>query len=71
LIHTVSVGDLASGLGKSFFFAYLIAIIACGKGLGTGGGADGVGRAATSAVVAASISILVADFFLTKLFLSV
>jgi phospholipid/cholesterol/gamma-HCH transport system permease protein len=70
LIRNVHLGDLASGLGKAFFFGYVIAIIACGKGLGTRGGADGVGRAATSAVVAASISILVADFFLTKLFLS-
>jgi phospholipid/cholesterol/gamma-HCH transport system permease protein len=33
------------------------------------GGADGVGRATTATVVAASITILVADFFLTKLFL--
>jgi phospholipid/cholesterol/gamma-HCH transport system permease protein len=70
LIRNVSVNDLVSGLGKALFFGYLIAIIACEKGLGARGGADGVGRATTSAVVAASISILVADFFLTKLFLS-
>jgi phospholipid/cholesterol/gamma-HCH transport system permease protein len=70
LIHNVSVGDLVSGLAKALFFGYLIAIIACEKGLAARGGADGVGRATTSAVVAASISILVADFFLTKLFLS-
>jgi len=70
LIHNVAVSDLVSGLGKALFFGYLIAIIACYEGLGAHGGADGVGRATTSAVVAASISILVADFFLTKLFLS-
>ena len=70
LIHHVRVGDLASGLGKALVFGYLISIIACGKGLAVRGGADGVGQATTSAVVAASISILVADFFLTKLFLS-
>jgi len=70
LVRNVHLGDFVSGLGKALFFGYLIAIIACGKGFGTRGGADGVGRAATSAVVAASISILVADFFLTKLFLS-
>jgi len=70
LIRNVGLSDLLSGLGKAFFFGYLISIIACHKGLGTRGGADGVGRATTSAVVAASISILVADFFLTKLFLS-
>jgi phospholipid/cholesterol/gamma-HCH transport system permease protein len=70
LVRNVHLGDFVSGLGKALFFGYLIAIIACANGLGTDGGADGVGRAATSAVVAASISILVADFFLTKLFLS-
>jgi phospholipid/cholesterol/gamma-HCH transport system permease protein len=33
------------------------------------GGADGVGRATTRTVVAASITVLVSDFFLTKLFM--
>jgi phospholipid/cholesterol/gamma-HCH transport system permease protein len=70
MIHNVGVGDLMSGLGKAIVFGYLIAIIACAKGLGARGGADGVGRATTSAVVAASISVLVSDFFLTKFFLS-
>jgi phospholipid/cholesterol/gamma-HCH transport system permease protein len=62
--------DLASGLGKTFFFAYLIAIIGCVNGLSARGGADGVGRATTNTVYAAAIGVLVADFFLTKLFLS-
>ncbi len=62
--------DLASGLGKTFFFAYLIATIGCVNGLSARGGADGVGRATTNTVYAAAIGVLVADFFLTKLFLS-
>ncbi len=62
--------DLASGLGKTFFFAYLIAVIGCVNGLSARGGADGVGRATTNTVYAAAIGVLVADFFLTKLFLS-
>lgn len=70
LVHNTSLGDFLSGLGKAIFFGYLIAIIACSKGLGAGGGADGVGRATTSAVVASAIGVLVSDFFLTKLFLS-
>jgi phospholipid/cholesterol/gamma-HCH transport system permease protein len=53
------------------FFGFLISIIACSKGLGASGGADGVGRATTSAVVAASIGVLVSDFFLTKLFMAI
>jgi phospholipid/cholesterol/gamma-HCH transport system permease protein len=69
LLYGMVLNDVFSGLGKSLFFAYFIAIIACHNGLRVTGGADGVGRATTNTVVAASITILVADFFLTKLFL--
>ncbi|MCP4902842.1 MAG: ABC transporter permease [bacterium] len=61
--------DIASGLGKSVFFAFLIAVIGCYNGLTARGGADGVGRATTNTVYASAIGVLVADFFLTKLFL--
>src|SRR5579864_3932391 len=71
LIQHVELGDFTSGIGKAIFFGYLIGIIACFKGLTARGGADGVGRATTSAVVAASISVLISDFFLTKLFLAI
>lgn len=69
VITTLSYGDLASGIGKTFFFGAAIALIACYNGLNTEGGADGVGRATTATVVTASISVLILDFFLTKLFL--
>jgi phospholipid/cholesterol/gamma-HCH transport system permease protein len=69
LLYGMVLNDLFSGLGKSVFFAYFIGIIACYNGLNVSGGADGVGRATTATVVAASITILIADFFLTKLFL--
>jgi Permease MlaE len=70
LMRDLVLGDLTSGLGKSVVFGFLIVIVACHRGLTATGGADGVGRATTSAVVVASISILVSDFFLTKLFLA-
>jgi phospholipid/cholesterol/gamma-HCH transport system permease protein len=69
LLQVLLLGDVFHGVGKSFFFAYFIGIIACHNGLGVTGGADGVGRATTRTVVAASITVLVSDFFLTKLFL--
>ncbi|MDX1582407.1 MAG: ABC transporter permease [Thermoanaerobaculia bacterium] len=69
VVTTLTFGDLASGIGKTFFFGAAIALIACYNGLQTEGGADGVGRSTTSTVVTASISILIMDFFLTKLFL--
>src|SRR5207245_9621824 len=69
LLQVLLLDDVLSGVGKSFFFAYFIGIIACHNGLTVTGGADGVGRATTRTVVAASITVLVSDFFLTKLFL--
>ncbi len=68
VLDSLTLEDLSSGIGKSFFFAYFITIIGCYNGLHAQGGADGVGRATTNTVVLASIMVLVSDFFLTKLF---
>jgi phospholipid/cholesterol/gamma-HCH transport system permease protein len=69
VLLALRVQDITSGIGKSFFFAFFIGIIACYNGLNASGGADGVGKATTNTVVTASISIIVSDFFLTKIFL--
>jgi phospholipid/cholesterol/gamma-HCH transport system permease protein len=68
VLSSLTLADLASGIGKSFFFGYFIAIVGCYNGLTTSGGADGVGRATTNTVVLAAILVLISDFFLTKLF---
>ncbi len=65
----MTVNDVASGLGKSLFFGFFIAIIACYHGFTVKQGSSEVGHAATKAVVAASITILVSDFFLTRFFM--
>ncbi|HEX7124325.1 MAG TPA: ABC transporter permease, partial [Thermodesulfobacteriota bacterium] len=65
--EAVYLEDLVDGLVKSVVFGLLIALIGCYKGFYTTGGAEGVGRATTEAVVWASISILVSDYFLTAL----
>ena len=70
VIKALSLQDIMSGLGKTVVFALLIGFIACYKGLTASGGADGVGRATTETVVAASLTVLISDFFLTKLFLA-
>ena len=57
--------DVMFGLIKSFIFGGIVAIIGCYKGLNCGEGAEGVGRATTEAVVHASITILISNFFLT------
>lgn len=58
--------DLWSGLIKSAVFGGLLAFIGCLRGYETTGGAEGVGRSTTGAVVQGSLAILIADFFLTK-----
>jgi phospholipid/cholesterol/gamma-HCH transport system permease protein len=57
--------DLVIGLIKALIYGGIIALIGCYKGLTCGLGAEGVGRATTEAVVYASITILIANFFLT------
>ena len=71
MLDTVGPADLIHGLGKSAFFGYFIAIISCWIGMSTRGGAESVGKATTNTVVYTSVTILVSDFLLTRLFLAV
>jgi phospholipid/cholesterol/gamma-HCH transport system permease protein len=59
--------DIVSGLIKAAAFGLIFSLIACVRGYYTSGGAEGVGRSTTRAVVSGSLAILIADFFLTKL----
>lgn len=63
----VSTSDILGGIIKPLAFGLIIALVACYRGLNTNGGTVGVGRSTTSAVVTASINIIIADFFLSKL----
>ena len=64
----VNVWDVSSGCIKTAFFGLNIALIACQRGLATHGGAEGVGRATTSAVVTSLFAIVVVDAIFTVLF---
>lgn len=64
-------GDVFMGLSKPVVFGFIIASIGCYYGMTAKGGTQGVGRATTQAVVAASVLIVVSDFFLTKLLMAV
>ena len=57
--------DVFVGVIKAAIFGGIVAIIGCYKGMSCGEGAEGVGRATTEAVVYASITILISNFFLT------
>ena len=63
----IDIADQINGLLKVIPFGALIALIGCRQGLATTGGAQGVGRATTSAVVFGSIAIYVVDFFISLL----
>ena len=59
--------DVFGGLIKALVFGGIIALMGCTSGLRTSGGAVGVGRAATRAVVASCVLILVSDYVLATL----
>ncbi len=65
----VQESDIFNGLIKAACFGLILTLVGCYKGFNTRGGAEGVGRATTEAVVLASISILVSDYFLTAIML--
>ena len=65
------IGDLVAGIIKPISFGVLTGLISCYKGLSTKGGTVGVGISTTQAVVASSINVIIADFFLSKILQSV
>lgn len=69
VVLSVGPEDVMSGVAKTLFFGFAIAVIACHEGLNTTGGTVGVGASTTRAVVFSSMAILVLNFFLTKLFI--
>lgn len=62
--------DVISGLVKAAVFGFIVATMGCYHGMNSGRGAQGVGRATTSAVVSSSILILASNYALTEVFFS-
>ena len=65
--QTLRYADVFMGLLKPVLFGFIIATVGCYYGLSARGGTQGVGRATTQAVVAASVLILAVDLFVTRL----
>ena len=63
--------DVFMGLSKPVIFGLIISTIGCYYGMSAKGGTQGVGRATTQAVVAASVLILVSDYFITQLLMGI
>ncbi len=60
--------DITSGLIKAAVFGFIVALMGCYHGFTATGGARGVGRATTNAVVSAAILIFAADYLMTSVF---
>ncbi len=69
-VDFLEMWDVTSGLLKGAVFGFIIATMGCYYGMNSGRGAQGVGRATKSAVVAASVMILASNYILTELFFS-
>ena len=67
ITRLVDLNDIYNGLAKAACFGLILSLVGCYKGFNTYGGAEGVGRATTEAVVLASIAILISDYFLTAI----
>ena len=66
-IKALDFADIMQGMSKPVVYGFILASVGCYKGLTVRGGTQGVGRATTQAVMVASVMIIAADLFLTKL----
>ncbi len=67
----LTLGDVTSGLVKAAVFGFLISVMGCYYGFKSRGGAQGVGGATRSAVVAAAVAILASNYVMTSLFVGI
>lgn len=71
VVSSITFGDLIPSIAKTFVFGYIVGIVGCYKGYIADGGTEGVGRASTTAVVLASLIILLFDTVLVKISLMI
>ena len=67
----LTAGDVGTGLIKAAVFGFLISVMGCYYGYKSRGGAQGVGGATRSAVVASAVAILASNYVMTSLFVGV
>lgn len=67
IVKYLDLEDIYNGLIKAAVFGIIMSVISCYKGFYTSGGAEGVGKSTTEAVVMSSVTILVTDYVLTSL----
>ncbi len=67
VVEAIKFGDIIPGVGKTFFFGFIVGIVGAFKGYNADKGTEGVGKASTTSVVLSSLLILVTDTVLVKL----
>ncbi len=67
MIKYLDLEDIYVGLVKAAVFGIILSVISCYKGFYTRGGAEGIGRSTTEAVVLSSVTILMADYIMTSI----
>jgi phospholipid/cholesterol/gamma-HCH transport system permease protein len=70
ITQALYIQDVWMGIIKPFVLGFVIVSVACHVGLRTSGGTQGVGKATTVSVVAGSVAVIAADFFITRLLIS-
>ena len=65
-----TLSDLLPSTLKTVVFGFIIGLIGCHQGMNAKGGTAGVGRASTSAVVLASLFVILADVVLVRLIIT-
>lgn len=71
IFNYMRIDDLMHGLIKSVLFALIIVSVSCYKGFTCEGGAEGVGKSTTSAVMVSMVMILISDYFITSLLVAI
>ncbi len=66
--EVMEIRDVVTGLIKSVVFGWIILVVAAHVGLGTSGGAEGVGRSTTRSVVVSIFMVIVADCIFSLIF---
>ena len=67
IIDNMEVRHFVHGFLKTFVFAFVVSMVSSYKGVTTRGGAEGVGKSTTAAVVASMVLVLVLDYFATAM----
>jgi phospholipid/cholesterol/gamma-HCH transport system permease protein len=66
VIEVVKFGDIIPGIGKTFFFGFVVGLVGSYKGYNASNGTEGVGKASTNSVVISSLLIIFIDLILVK-----